>query len=54
MRIWWQQQLQRRPWWMNGLMFLCFYYVFIYIPWDLFIKSVSVDREVFRTYSLQC
>jgi short-subunit dehydrogenase len=47
MSIWWQQQLRRRPWWMNGLMFVCFYYVFIYIPWDLFIKPVSIDREVF-------
>ncbi len=47
MRIWWRQQLRRRPWWMNALMFLCFYYVAIYIPWDFFFKPGHRDHEVF-------
>lgn len=47
MRIWWRQQMRRRPWWMNGLMFLCFYYVAIYIPWDFLFKPPHRDQEVF-------
>jgi hypothetical protein len=32
---------------MNGLMFLCFIYVAIYIPWDFLFKPPSRDHEVF-------
>ena len=38
--------LAGRPWWMNALMLFCFYMTFVYVPWDLFIKSVDVDQEV--------
>jgi hypothetical protein len=35
-----------RPIWINALMVFCAYMVFIYLPWDLFVKPVDVDQEV--------
>ena len=35
-----------RPHWMNGLMLFCIFMTFIYMPWDIFIKPVEVDQEV--------
>jgi len=36
----------RRPWWMNIIFGFCVYMTFIYMPFDLFIKPVEVDQEV--------
>jgi hypothetical protein len=36
----------RRPLWMNALMLFCTYMTFVYVPWDLFVKPVAVDEEV--------
>jgi len=36
----------RRPWWMNLLFGFCIYQTFIYTPFDLFIKPVAEDAEV--------
>lgn len=35
-----------RPWWMNALMLFCAYMALIYVPWDLLIKPVDRDDEV--------
>lgn len=40
------QQLQRRPWWMNGLLAFCAFMTFIYLPWDVFVKPLEEDQEV--------
>ncbi|NQV68660.1 MAG: hypothetical protein HQ498_01410 [Pseudohongiella sp.] len=39
-------QLQLRPLWMNGLMLFCAFMTFIYLPWDIFIKPLAEDQEV--------
>jgi hypothetical protein len=31
---------------MNGLMLFCMFMTFVYLPWDIFIKPVEVDQEV--------
>lgn len=31
---------------MNGLMLFCAFMTFIYLPWDIFIKPLSQDQEV--------
>jgi hypothetical protein len=35
-----------RPAWINALMVFCGYMAFIYMPWDLFVKPVDADQEV--------
>jgi hypothetical protein len=35
-----------RPIWMNILMVFCAYMTFFYLPWDLFVKPVAQDQEV--------
>src|SRR5262245_7723641 len=46
MREWIRHQLGRRPWWMNAMLVFCAYMAFVYVPWDLFMKPVAVDEEV--------
>jgi len=41
-----QQQWAQRSWWMNLLLLFCLYMTFIYMPFDLFIKPVAEDEEV--------
>jgi short-subunit dehydrogenase len=43
---WLGEVLGRRPWWMNALMFFCVYMTVVYMPWDLFVKPVAEDAEV--------
>jgi short-subunit dehydrogenase len=50
---WLRTQLARRPWWMNLLLVFCVYMAFVYEPWDLFIKPVSRDTEVFLGYAFR-
>lgn len=38
--------LSRRSWWLNLLLGFCLYMSFIYMPFDLFLKPVSADEEV--------
>ena len=45
MRQWWREQLGRRPWWMNLLMFFCIYVAVVFLPWDMFVKPVAQDQE---------
>ena len=35
-----------RPIWINATMVFCGYMTFIYLPWDLFVKPVAADQEV--------
>lgn len=35
-----------RPGWMNALLLFCAYMTVVYVPWDLFLKPVSRDVEV--------
>ena len=35
-----------RPLWMNGLLLFCTYMTFIYLPWDIFLKPLAEDQEV--------
>ena len=41
-----RQNLRRRPLWMNLILAFCAYMTFIYLPWDIFIKPVAQDQEV--------
>jgi hypothetical protein len=41
-----------RPWWMNAVMLFCAYMTFIYMPFDLFLKPVAEDQEVWFGYML--
>ncbi|RPG27248.1 MAG: hypothetical protein CBC10_001580 [Gammaproteobacteria bacterium TMED50] len=43
--IWWQLW-RPRPVWMSGVMLFCFYMTFIYMPFDMFLKPVEQDEEV--------
>ncbi|MDA9612109.1 hypothetical protein N9S63_02350 [OM182 bacterium] len=36
----------RRPWWINGMLIFSAYMTIIYLPWDIFIKPLSEDQEV--------
>ena len=38
--------LERRPVWMNALMAFCAWMTFVYVPWDLLMKPVQQDEEV--------
>ncbi|MGB0619403.1 MAG: SDR family NAD(P)-dependent oxidoreductase [Myxococcota bacterium] len=46
MREWLFDVFRERPWWMSAVMIFCAYMAFIYMPWDLFVKPVEVDQEV--------
>lgn len=39
-------QWDRRSWWLNLLLGFCLYMTFIYMPFDIFLKPVSADEEV--------
>ena len=41
-----QRVFAGRPWWMNAIMAFCFYMAVIYLPFDLFLKPVAQDQEV--------
>ena len=45
-------ELRRRPWWMNLLWGFCLYMTFIYVPFDLFLKPVAQDEEVWLGFVL--
>lgn len=41
-----RENFSARPIWLNVLLLFCAYMTFIYLPWDIFIKPVAEDREV--------
>lgn len=47
---WWRHQLAARPVWMQPLMLFCIYMALIYMPWDIFVKPVAEDQEVWFGY----
>ena len=55
--VWLRTGLARRPLWMNAILLFCAYMTFIYLPWDIFIKPLKVDQEVWfgvSIYRLGC
>jgi short-subunit dehydrogenase len=46
MSSWLREVLNRRPPWMNALLVFCAFMAGIYMPWDLFLKPVAHDQEV--------
>lgn len=42
----------RRPWWMNLMLGFSLYMTFVYMPFDLFIKPVAEDQEVWFGFML--
>ena len=46
MREWLRTLFDGRPWWMNAVMVFSAYMAFVYLPWDLFVKPVALDEEV--------
>ncbi len=43
---------RKRPWWMNLMWFFCLYMTFVYMPFDLFLKPVAQDEEVWFGFVL--
>lgn len=41
-----RQALARRPWWMNAMFVFCLYMTVVYMPFDMFLKPVADDEEV--------
>lgn len=46
MKQWWHSLWAGRPAWANALLVFCAYMSFVYLPWDLFVKPVAQDQEV--------
>ena len=46
MSDWLREVFRGRPWWMNAVMVFCAYMTFVYMPFDVFIKPVERDAEV--------
>ena len=46
MREWLYDVFRERPWWMSAVMVFSAYMAFIYVPWDLFVKPMAEDEEV--------
>lgn len=46
MRDWLRFLFAGRPVWMNALMVFCAFMAFVYLPWDVLIKPLSVDEDV--------
>ncbi len=41
-----------RPWWANALLVFCAFMTIVYTPWDLFVKPVARDQEVWFGFVL--
>lgn len=48
----WRTEFARRPWWMNALFAFCLFMTFVYVPFDLFWKSIARDQEVWFGFLL--
>lgn len=42
----------KRPWWMSLIFYFCVYMTFAYMPFDLFLKPVAQDHEIWFGYAL--
>ena len=47
-----QSLFEGRPIWMNAMFVFCAYMTFIYMPFDMFIKPVAEDEEIWFGYML--
>lgn len=47
-----QQILSGRPHWMNAILAFCLFMSFVYVPFDLFLKPVEQDQEVWFGFML--
>ena len=43
----------RRPWWMNLVFGFCVFMTFVYMPFDMFLKPVAEDQEVWFGFLLE-
>lgn len=41
-----RQDWSTRPWWMNLMFYFCVYMTFLYMPFDMFLKPVVDDHEI--------
>lgn len=46
MREWLYDVFRERPWWMSATLIFCAWMAIFYVPWDLFVKPVARDEEV--------
>ena len=44
--------LTRRPWWMQPLLAFCLFMTVVYMPFDMFLKPVAEDQEVWFGFTL--
>jgi hypothetical protein len=42
----------RRPWWLNLIFYFCVYMTIAYMPFDLFLKPVAQDHEIWFGFAL--
>jgi hypothetical protein len=47
-----QEDWIRRPLWMNLIFYFCLYMTFVYMPFDIFLKPVAEDREIWFGFTL--
>jgi short-subunit dehydrogenase len=52
LRLWLRDHLDRRPAWMNAVMFFCAFATVVYVPWDFFLKPVAEDKEAWFGFLL--
>ena len=50
---WVAAEWAKRRWWMNLLLVFCLYMTFVYLPFDLFLKPVAADEEVWFGFTLR-
>jgi len=43
----------KRPWWMNLMFGFCLFMTFAYMPFDMFLKPVAQDQEVWFGFLLE-
>ena len=46
------QDWNSRPWWMSLLFYFCLYMTFVYMPFDLFLKPIADDEEIWFGFTL--
>lgn len=47
-----KSDFKHRPWWMNGIFYFCVYMTFLYMPFDMFVKPVASDHEIWFGFAL--
>ena len=46
------EEWAKRRWWMNLVFLFCLYMTFVYLPFDLFLKPVADDEEVWFGFTI--